>query len=137
MSLAITPIYAALLAVVLVGLVGRVVAARQQTGVLLGDGGDRDLCRRQRAHGNFAEHVPIALVLMTIAELQGAPGLVLHGLGVTLLGARLVHAAGISREPEPPALRTIGTAATLTVLGVAAGLVTLGSLGGGTFWRGA
>ena len=122
--MSITPVYAGLLTLVFVALSIRVIGARRGARVSLGDGGDRALLRRQRVHGNFAEYVPLALVLMLLAELQGVPRPVVHGLGLALLAGRLVHAAGVSREPENFKLRVTGMALTFTAL-ISGALVNL------------
>ena len=64
----ITPLYATLAAVILIVLALRVIGARRSRRVAIGDGADDDLARRIRAHGNFTEYAPLALVL----ELGGA-----------------------------------------------------------------
>ncbi len=64
----ITPLYASLAAFILIVLSLRVIGARRNRRVALGDGADDDLARRIRAHGNFTEFTPLALVL----ELGGA-----------------------------------------------------------------
>lgn len=126
--MSITPIYAGLLTLMFVALSLRVIGARRGAKVSLGDGGDKALLRRQRVHANFAEYVPLALVLMLLAEQQGAPRPVVHGLGLALLAGRLVHAAGVSREPENFKLRIAGMGLTFTAL-ISGALVNL--TGGG------
>ncbi len=69
----ITPLYAALAAVILIVLSLRVIGARRSRRVAIGDGADEDLARRIRAHGNFTEYAPLALVLILLLELGGAP----------------------------------------------------------------
>lgn len=122
--MSITPVYAGLLTLVFVALSLRVIGARRGARISLGDGGDKALLRRQRVHANFAEYVPLALVLMLLAELQGVPRPVVHGLGLALLAGRLVHAAGVSREPENFKLRVTGMALTFTAL-ISGALVNL------------
>lgn len=112
----VTPIYAALIAFLFVLLSLRVIVARRQSRVALGDGGDLILRRRLRAHGNFAEYAPLVIVLMALAELQGSANGLLHMVGLLLLGGRLVHALGVSREPEDYRLRVCGMALTFTAL---------------------
>lgn len=116
MILVVTPTYAALLGLLFAYLSVRVISARRRARVALGDGGDRALLRRQRVQGNFAEYVPLVLVLMTLVELQGAPAPLLHAIGLALLAGRLVHAIGVSREPEPFRLRVAGMALTFAAL---------------------
>ena len=95
--LAITPLYAAVLGLVFVVLSFRTIRGRRAAHVGLGDGGNVRLQRAIRAHANFAEYVPIALLLVAFAELGGAAGWRVHGLCAVLLAGRLIHAWGVSR----------------------------------------
>jgi uncharacterized membrane protein YecN with MAPEG domain len=61
-------LYAGLLALWLVVLSLRVIQARRAARVSLGDGGNRALQRAIRGQANFAEYVPIALLLLLILE---------------------------------------------------------------------
>lgn len=120
MIIAITPLYAAILALMFILLSLRVILLRREVRVALGDGGNSQLLRRQRVQGNFAEYVPFALVLMALAELQGAAAWTLHLIGVALLVGRIAHAAGVSRTPEPYRLRVAGMGLTFAALSIAA-----------------
>lgn len=98
----------------------RVLNKRRAKRVGFGAGDDDDLQRRIRVHANFAEYVPFAVLLLTVAELIGCAGLVLHGLCTTLLVGRLVHAVGLSRPSTDPFGRVVGMSGTLTaILGAA------------------
>ena len=121
----ITPLYVSFLALMFVALSVRVIAARRSAAVGLGDGGNRALLRRVRAHANFAEYVPLAVILMALLELQNAPAWIVHLLGVTLICGRAIHAYGVGRDPERLRFRVIGMALTFTVL-VLGALATLG-----------
>ena len=114
--MSITPLYAALLALFFMFLSFRVIGFRRSAKIALGDGGDSVLLRRQRAHGNFAEYVPLALLLMALAELQGLPSWKLHAIGLLLLVGRGLHAYGVSRDPEPLRLRVYGMILTFAAL---------------------
>lgn len=114
--MSVTPFYAAILALLFAVLSVRVIRLCRAAKAGLGDGGDRGLLRGLRVHGNFAEYVPLALLLMAFAEMRDAPAWTLHGLGVLLLAGRLAHALGVSREPELPGARVFGMALTFTVL---------------------
>lgn len=118
----ITALYASLLALVFMVLSVRVIGLRRVVRIGLGDGGNTALLRRVRVHANFAEYVPLCLILIGLAESLRAPPILLHGLGGLLLVARLSHAYGVSRQPETFAWRVAGLAGTLTVLGLAAGI---------------
>lgn len=118
--MAITAIYASILALFFVSLSVRVIGARRAARVALGDGGNAQLLRRQRVHGNFAEYVPLALILMLLAEQQGTAAWVVHGIGVLLLAGRLVHAFGVSQSPERIWLRVTGMSLTFAAISAGA-----------------
>ena len=120
----ITPVYAAVLALIYVALSVRVIGARRSARVALGDGGNPALLRRQRVHANFAEYVPLALILMLLAEQQSMPAAIIHALGACLLAGRLFHAIGVSRHPERLWQRVTGMSLTFTAL-VAGALANL------------
>src|SRR5262249_13625363 len=63
--------------------------------VSLGDGGSPDLTVAIRRHANFVEHVPLALLLMALLELNGAGHGLLYVLGTLLVLARLIHPFGL------------------------------------------
>jgi uncharacterized membrane protein YecN with MAPEG domain len=123
MSFQITAVYAALLGLLLVILSVRVVGVRRTKRVSLGDGDDADLRGRIRAHANFTEYTPMALLLMAFAESLGAAGLLVHGTGVALLGGRLAHAVAISPVRQNMLLRVTGMSLTFAALIVAAGSI--------------
>ncbi len=78
----ITALYAGLLGPLLVILAVRVIDARRAAKVALGDGGQPLLLRRMRAHANFAEYVPLALLLLALAESLATFAPVLHAAGL-------------------------------------------------------
>lgn len=112
----ITSIYASLLAVLFVYLSMRTIRARRSFGIELGHAENPVMLRAMRVHANFAEYVPIALLLVFLVEYSAAHPALVHGLGVTLVVARLSHAFGVSREPENFRFRVFGMALTFTVL---------------------
>jgi uncharacterized membrane protein YecN with MAPEG domain len=71
-------------------------------------------------HANFAEYVPIALILLGFAESLKAPSVVLHLLGLALLAGRLLHAYALSHTPHILKLRIAGMWLTLIAIGLAA-----------------
>ena len=111
-------LYAGLLGLMFLALSIRVIGGRRLARVGLGDGGDLGLQRRMRAQANFAEYVPIVLLLMLLAELQGVSAWILHGVGACLVFRRIAHAVSISRDPEPSGGRVVGMAFTFTALGL-------------------
>ncbi len=114
----ITPLYAALAAVILIALSVRVIGVRRSRRVAIGDGGDDDMARRIRAQGNFAEYVPLALVLILLLELGGAPAWQLHLLGAALILGRILHAWSLTAHSGSG--RLIGMTLTFFVLAAGA-----------------
>ena len=121
----ITALYAGIAALMLVWLSLRVSLRRIALKSSYGDAGDRQLGTAIRLQGNFTEYVPMALILMALAELQGAPGWVIHGFGVALIGARIVYFIGYGTTPPKPLLRQIGMTVTYLLL-LVEGLAVLG-----------
>lgn len=120
MSIAITPLYAGLLALFFVFLSARVITVRRQLQASLGDHGDQNLLKRLRVHANFAEYTPLALLLILMAEMLGTPSWAVHLMGIGLVIGRLAHAYGVGREPQSLKLRTLGMVLTFVVLVFAA-----------------
>ncbi|NOD28779.1 MAPEG family protein [Ruegeria atlantica] len=118
--LAITPIYAALIAILYVALSVKVILQRRSDKISVGDGGSKLMIKAIRTHSNCAEYAPIALLLIAMVELQGAGGLLVHILGLMLLAGRLLHAFGFGRTPQIVILRQAGMSLTFLAILVAA-----------------
>ncbi len=116
MSLTITALYASLAGLLLLFLSFRVVRWRMKMSVCLGDGGQENLLRAQRTQANFIEYVPIALILLAVAESQGLPGWLLQTAGAILVLARLLHAWGLSQSSVRSFGRFWGTLLTWVVI---------------------
>lgn len=118
--LAITPIYAALIAILYVALSVKVILQRRSDRISVGDGGSKLMIKAIRTHSNCAEYAPISLLLIAMVELQGAAGILVHLLGLMLLAGRLLHAYGFGRTPQIVILRQAGMSLTfLAILGAA------------------
>lgn len=91
----ITSIYASLAALLIVRLSLSVIKLRRKNRVSIGDGGIDELQLAIRTHANAVEYIPIALMLLLTLELNGAPKILVHILGVTLLIGRILHAMGL------------------------------------------
>ena len=101
----ITGLYAALFALLVIGLALRVMLLRRRNGLGLGDGGNRSVACAVRPHGNAAEYVPLALRLMPVLEPnQPWPGL-RPAFGRVLLLAALAHPHGLPNTPGDPPRR--------------------------------
>ena len=102
----------------------RVGKYRFKSKISLGDGGDRELRNRVRAHGNFIENVPIALLLIFLNDLDGAEDSTLVVMGSILLASRLTHYLTIVTIKLPWVLRPLSMLGTLGTI-LAASLMLL------------
>jgi uncharacterized membrane protein YecN with MAPEG domain len=96
--LIVTSVFASLLSTIYIKLTFSVISLRHKNEVSLGSGGFSDLEKAIRAHGNFSEYVPIALILMGCLEINGAPWWLVTFLGSTLTAGRVFHAMGIRED---------------------------------------
>lgn len=91
MLVTITALYAAILAIIIVALGINVTVHRVKLKVPLGDGGNPQMLRMIRLHGNAVEYLPLALLLMIAYELNGGWHTALHIIGMALLVARILQ----------------------------------------------
>ncbi len=123
MQISITLLYGGALALVFLVLSIRVIQGRGgKDGPSLGDGGNPMMLRRIRAHGNFAEYVPIILVLMGLLEASGTSPWIVHALGASLLVGRLFHGYTFAFSEYFAFGRIAGILLTLLALLAAGGL---------------
>jgi uncharacterized membrane protein YecN with MAPEG domain len=122
----VTTLYAGLLGLLYVALSANVIRRRRDSRVNLGSGGNERLERRIRAHGNFAEYVPLALLLMALAETGGTPAWLVHLFGIALVIGRGLHGYALSSLVKRPAARVGGMVLTFVAPGAAA-LACLGA----------
>ena len=116
----ITGLYAALQAFIAIGLVVPIGRLRGKYGVSIHAAGHPDLDVAIRRHANWTEHVPFALLLIALLELNGGSHGLLHGLGAGLLVCRIAHPLGLNAETMRSPLRGIGALGTLLVTLIAA-----------------
>jgi uncharacterized membrane protein YecN with MAPEG domain len=112
----ITPIFASILAFLFVGLTIRTILLRRGKKIPLGTGGDALLERAVRAHSNFSEYVPLALMLIWMLELQSNNRALVGILGTMLVIGRAIHAYGVSQLNEDFRLRVGGMGLTMACL---------------------
>jgi len=74
------------------------------------------MLRAMRVHSNFAEYVPLSLILIYFVETRGVHPLCVHLLGLGLLAGRASHAFGVSQAKENYRFRVFGRAMTLTTI---------------------
>jgi uncharacterized protein len=116
----VTPLYAGLLALWYFVLSLRVSQIRRAVDVSLGDAGNPRLLRVIRGHSNFAEYVPLALLMLAILELNDLPESVLHAAGALLLIGRLLHGYALCFTQQFKFGRFWGIVLTLIVIFVEA-----------------
>jgi hypothetical protein len=112
----IVPVYAALLAFLFVYLSLRAIGMRRTLRIAVGDGGNAGMLRAMRVQANFAEYVPLALILLYFAESAGAWVWLVHALGLMLLAGRCLHAYGASQVAENFRFRIAGMMMTFAVI---------------------
>lgn len=121
-------VYAGLNLLILFILALGVVRARMRHKVMLGDGGNPEMLRAIRAHGNATEYAPAFVAgLAVFALLDPSPLWAVHALGIAFTLGRVLHGVGLSQSEGRSAGRALGTLLTWT------GFVCLG---GGLVWAG-
>jgi uncharacterized protein len=114
--LIVTSIISSVLSLIFVKLSLAVIGLRRDNKVALGSGGKDELERAIRAQGNFAEYVPIALIMLAALELNGAPWWLVTLPGITLITGRLIHVQGIKTPPPDFSKRVLGMQLTIGTL---------------------
>jgi len=120
----VTALYAGLVGLWILFLGFAVMRLRRRHDVSTGDGGVRALELAIRAHGNACEYIPIALILMALAEGMGAPARVLQVLGLMLVAGRLLHGSYFLAGARSLNQRVAGMLLTIGMIGaLAIGLI--------------
>ncbi len=110
----IVALYAGINLLLLPILMFRVGGQRLKTKINLGDGGSPALLQRIRAHANFTETTPFALIgLLIMSMLSGTPAWLLHALGGGFTAGRVLHAHGMAQENALGTGRTVGAVLSL------------------------
>lgn len=120
-AVSVTLLYAGLNALILLTLAIITVRVRVVTRTDIGTGDHITMTKAVRAHGNAAEYIPVALILIGALDLAGAPPMLLHGLGVAFTASRLLHAQGLFSTLSTSPGRLVGTLLTWVVYAVGAG----------------
>jgi uncharacterized membrane protein YecN with MAPEG domain len=125
----ITGFYTAVFSLLLVGLSAYVIRTRRHHKVPIGHGDIEQVERAMRAHGNFTDYIPFALLLLLLAEMYGTSTLLLHLMGGALLIGRITHVFSLlhlESKSQKYGLRVFGMSLTFAVL-------VVGSLS--VFWQ--
>src|SRR5215831_18627971 len=125
----VSALYVAVLGFLGAGLTINVIVNRVRSKVDAGDGGVGKLAQAIRAHANFAEQAPLALIVIALAEMLGTRPLGVQILGVALVLARLASAIGLNRTLGQSPPRQLGASVTALVV-VAASLSILLAIAG-------
>jgi len=112
MTLSITALYAGILALILIALAINVTLHRVKLKVPLGDGGNAEMRRMIRLHGNAAEYIPLGIVLMAVYEANGGSPMALQLIGLALVVGRLVQTWGMWSTDMTNLGRQIGQSLT-------------------------
>jgi uncharacterized protein len=86
---------------------------RKRGRISRGDGGDSHFAKRQRGHANGVEQIPISLILLALAELQGAPVWLVWSIALSLGIGRSFHAIQFWFKGAPFQLRPVGVVVTM------------------------
>lgn len=114
--------FTASLALLITGLALHVSYYRMKHRISIGDGGNRDMARLIRAHGNAVEHAVIMIPLVLLYEYNGGNVDLLAALAGAFLLARIVHAWALT-EKASTKRRLISATASYALELVAAILV--------------
>lgn len=107
----IVALYIALNMILAPFLMYRVGQVRLGKKINLGDGGDDLMLSRIRAHGNFTENAPLALLGLLGLAMLGAHPIALHVFGAAFFIGRILHAMGMAGSFGQG--RLVGTLLTL------------------------
>jgi len=116
----VSALYAGLCALLLLVFAAQISRYRMQFRVGLGDGGNAELARAIRVHGNAVEWMLPMLLLLLIAELNHTRHWLLHLCGAAFVLARIAHGIGLSRRSGESPGRKLGTVVSWTVIAVLA-----------------
>ncbi|HHS82647.1 MAG TPA: hypothetical protein ENJ68_03925 [Devosia sp.] len=123
MILVITPLYAAVLALMFLVLRTMVTVERARSGISILTGNNTNLAVKSRRFGNFIETVPFALILMGFAEMEGTAPALVHGAGILLLVSRLLHPLGLHPEKGNHPLRILSGVLTMATFALGAAAI--------------
>ena len=71
-----------------------------------------------RVQANFVENVPLALLLLFLIDVQGAPPEFIHLFGAALFLSRIMHAYGLGRIEGANYPRLIGAQGTFLIISI-------------------
>jgi len=119
-SFQIVALYVALNMLFNIVLMHRVGQVRAKEKIALGDGGNQNVIASMRAHANFSETAPLALIGLFALAMMSAHPFALHIFGAVFFLGRLAHAQGMAAAGANGKGRMYGTLMTVfTYVGTA------------------
>ncbi len=115
----ITPLFAVVLSLIYIGLSFNVIRHRFGKKISIGSGDDKRVEYAVRAHANFIEYVPLALILFYFLEVITLSSFLVFYLGTALVVARVMHLLGMLNPKELLVFRQIGVIVTMGVILIA------------------
>ncbi|KTD32935.1 glutathione S-transferase [Legionella nautarum] len=112
----ITMLTASLLSFLYIIISMKIIKLRHQYRVSMGSGGNEHLERIIRAQANFAEYVPLSLILMLCAEANQVNLIILSILACILILGRLFHAYAFIFNKKHFKFRVRGMILTFTAI---------------------
>jgi len=97
-TLPLSTFYISILSLLALLLAIQVVRIRMSAKIGIGDGDNEQMIRQIRVHANLLENLIPFSILFTLAELNNAPRILLHIIGLLFLVARILHASGLSKK---------------------------------------
>jgi len=127
MEITVTPIYVAIIAILMASLGTIASMGRGKHSVALGHGGNGALELSLRRFGNLAEWAAIALLILLMLEITGTSARWLHIYGTILVILRLLHPVVLFAGMDAPMWQKAGrfVAAAGTAFLIIAGGVSL------------
>ena len=123
----VSAVTAGVLIIIQMALLLTVAFLRRRNKQSLGDGGNDDILRASRRHGNFAENAAIFVIALALFELMGGGTQTAEIYAGVFIFGRLAHAVGLSMKNTANLPRVLGIVLTVGV-GVVLGarLIMLG-----------
>ena len=111
----VTPLFAAIFGLMYLVLSFGVIKYRSKEQVSIGSGDSQELKTAIRIHGNFAEYVPLCLILLFLLENLTLSSNLAFWMGVLLFISRVCHVIGM-RSEQLLTFRVAGMLGTFAVI---------------------
>jgi uncharacterized protein len=112
----IVSLYSGIFGLFFVALSVRTLLLRRKFRIGIGSQDNPILARASRVHANFAEYIPLSLILIYLLETQTSSNPWIHLTCIALLIGRISHGYGVSQVQENFRYRVIGMALTFIVI---------------------